>query len=314
MKINYFLFVLFLNVISVFSQNDLCSNAIALTPNTNCVTTNGTFNGATISDAAPSCASSASQDVWYSFVATDPTMSVTVFPLNGLNVAFDLLESSCNGTSVVCVGQFGVGTAESYFNNNFTVGTTYFIRVLNASSGLSTVGFSICVQRYPAPTNDLCSNALTVLPSNSCTSNTVTFNGATISNSAPICATGASQDVWFKFVATNTIMTIQIAASNGLNHGFEIIDASCTGTSIVCVNSNGAGVNESYIGAIFSAGNTYYVRIFNVSPTLSTNSFNFCVIDANLGSEDINKFKLSLFPNPTKEYINPLGEIKLIDF
>jgi hypothetical protein len=292
---SYLVFSMF--IISAYSQNDLCNNAIALTPNTNCVTTNGTFNGTTISDAAPSCATSASQDVWYSFVATDPTMSVTVFPGNGLNVAFDLLESSCNGTSVVCVGQFGVGTAESYFNNNFTVGATYFIRVLNASSGLSTIGFSICVQRYPAPTNDECAAAISLTPNINCVTTNGTFSGASRTTPAPSCATSASQDVWYSFVATDPTMSVTVFPGNGLNVAFDLLESSCNGTSVVCVGQFGVGTAESYFNNNFTVGATYFIRVFNASSGLSTIDFNICVQRYPAPNNDECAAAISLTPN-----------------
>ncbi len=153
---------------NLFAQNDLCSNAISLLPNTTCVYTNGSFSGSSISTPAPSCGANSSQDVWYSFVATDPTMSVGISPSNG-NVGFELLEGSCSGTSVVCVNAYGLNTSEYYIGNNFVVGQTYYVRILNVLSSLSTANFAICVQNptlssknysieetkiYPNPVND----------------------------------------------------------------------------------------------------------------------------------------------------------------
>ncbi|WP_286707645.1 hypothetical protein, partial [Flavobacterium sp. 38-13] len=69
-------FILFWHVSS--KANDECVNAIQLTPGTVCTTTSGTFNGATLSRTAPSCAVNSSQDVWYRFTATEQTMSVNL--------------------------------------------------------------------------------------------------------------------------------------------------------------------------------------------------------------------------------------------
>ncbi|WP_182492912.1 hypothetical protein, partial [Flavobacterium gossypii] len=69
-------FVFFWHITSY--ANDECSNAIQLTPSANCTNISGTFNGMTISGAAPTCAPNASQDVWYRFTATEQTMAISV--------------------------------------------------------------------------------------------------------------------------------------------------------------------------------------------------------------------------------------------
>lgn len=81
-------FILFLGIVSGWSQNDECANAIELTPANTCNAVSGSFNGATRTTPQPTCATTASQDVWYRFTATQATMSITVVPAGGLNVAF----------------------------------------------------------------------------------------------------------------------------------------------------------------------------------------------------------------------------------
>ncbi|MGV3697973.1 T9SS type A sorting domain-containing protein, partial [Flavobacterium sp.] len=138
-------------------NNDLCANAITLTPNTNCVSTTGTFSGSSISTAAPSCATVASQDVWYQFTATDPTMSIWVNALNNNSVGVEIFQNACNGTSMGCVNNFGAGSGEFYINNNFVVGQTYLIRVINTNNLLSTstTAFNVCVQNPNLSTIDI---------------------------------------------------------------------------------------------------------------------------------------------------------------
>jgi hypothetical protein len=235
-------FILIFNLLTFFisySQNDLCSNAISLTPTLSCTNpTIGTFSGSTISSTAPSCAPNSLQDVWYSFVATDPTMRVLLSATNGVNHSFEILDGTCSGTSLVCVNNNGVSSSESYLNNNYVVGQTYYIRVLNVAASLSTANFGICVQNYPTPSNDLCQNAISLTPSTTCNYSTATFSGSSISNPTPSCALNSSQDIWYSFVATDPTMSIRLQAASGLNHAFEIFESSCTGTSTVCTNES----------------------------------------------------------------------------
>ena len=149
MKKNILLILFFAINFSAYSQNDLCQNAISLTPNSTCNYTSATFSGSSISSPAPSCALNSSQDIWYSFVATDPTMSIKLQATSGLNHAFEIFESSCTGTSIVCTNESSVSFSEFYMNNNFIVGQAYYVRVLNTNTNLSTANFAICVQNYP---------------------------------------------------------------------------------------------------------------------------------------------------------------------
>ncbi|MCZ8143788.1 T9SS type A sorting domain-containing protein [Flavobacterium sp.] len=259
------------------SANDECANAVTLTPALTCNATSGTFSGSSRTTAAPACATTASQDVWYRFVATDPTMSVTVVPNGNVNVAFDVLDGSCTGTSVACIGQFGGGSTESYFNNNFVVGNTYFVRVLNASAGLATNAFTICVQNYPTPANDECANAVTLTPALTCNATSGTFSGSSRTTTAPACATTASQDVWYRFVATDPTMSVTVVPNGNVNVAFDVLDSSCTGTSVACISQFGSGSTESYFNNNFVVGNTYFVRVLNASAGLATNAFTICV-------------------------------------
>ena len=114
--------------------------------------------------------------------------------------------------------------------------------------------------------NDDCSNAQQLTPGTTCANTTTTFSGSTLSGAAPSCGASASQDIWFMFTATDVTMSITLSATSGLNHGFELIQGSCGGTVIACVNSNSSSFSESYFNNNFTPGQTYYIRVFNVQP------------------------------------------------
>src|ERR1051326_5782302 len=96
----YFLFLVF--PILSFSQpgNDLCGNAITLTPGGACVTTGGTTNAATVTGTDPgsgTCGGTIRYDVWYKFVAQSATPTVT---LSGIGAQFQnpriqILSGTC---------------------------------------------------------------------------------------------------------------------------------------------------------------------------------------------------------------------------
>ncbi len=288
-----FLFIAHLSV----GQNDLCANAIVLTPSSSCVFTNGSFSGATISSPAPSCGINAMQDVWYKFVATEQTISVFISATAGLNHGFEIMQGSCAGSSLKCINFNPSGNSESYSNNNYVIGETYYVRVLNVFGNISTASFSICIQAFPAPSNDLCANATVLTAGSSCFFTNGTFSGATISTPPASCGSNAMQDVWYKFVATDPTMSVFVSATAGLNHGFEILKNSCDGLSLHCVNFNPSGNSESQLNNNYIVGETYYVRVLNVGGGISLATFNICVQSFPTPANDLCENAISLTPS-----------------
>ena len=90
-------------------------------------------------------------DVWFSFVAAtaDPVIEV------GCSASFDgVLElfDACGGASLGCLDNSGQGTDEIGFASGLTIGSTYFIRVYDYTSGLpATTNFTVCVYSLPPP-------------------------------------------------------------------------------------------------------------------------------------------------------------------
>ena len=258
--------------------NDRCVNATTLTPGTACNYTFGTFSGAMMNGGIPSCGgSTVSQDVWYKFTATDSTMRISLEAVSGLNHGFEIIQGSCNGPVLQCVNNNNSSFSEGYFYYDFIPGQVYYIRVFNVSSALSTLTFGICIQNYSVPVNDQCTNAVELTPNNTCNSVSGIFSGAMLNGNTPSCGT-ASQDVWYKFTATATSMTIQLGAVSGLNHAFQVFEGSCNGAEIMCRNQNGSGFSEAAILNALTIGQTYYVRVLNISTALNTSSFTICLI------------------------------------
>jgi hypothetical protein len=262
--------------LSIFANND-CANAIALTPGNSCSALAGSFAGSTMADAPPPCAPSASQDIWFSFVASEKTMGITISAVGGLNHGFEVIEGSCGGTVLGCINDNGSGNAETWLSNSYSVGLTYYIRVFNANTLIVSSSFNICVQQYAQPANNSCQNAQLILASESCQTETGTMRGAGIEGDAPGCFDQAAQDVWYRFDATDSTMSITLESSSGLNHGFELLVENCTGQLVTCVNNGSSGNSEFYLSNQFQIGKTYFVRVFNASSVLSTASFGICI-------------------------------------
>lgn len=298
--------------------NDSCANAIDLTPSASCNAVVGTFSGATITDAEPVCAADASQDVWYRFVATDKMMGIVLFGTTGISNGFEVRTGSCNGTTIICRNaNNNTGSGESLLYNNFEIGTTYYIRVFNAFIATSVNTFSICLQSYPAPTNDNCANAITLQPGSTCSTNTAVLSGSTLDGVGSIvsCSPNPSQDVWYKFTATNSTMTISLSAVADISNGFQVYDGGCNGSLVICRNANGNGSGETYTYASFTVGNEYYLRLVNEYATpLTISSFNVCVVDATLSSTENSLQNVQVYPNPATDFIQVLNAEDLLGY
>jgi hypothetical protein len=258
--------------------NDFCANAIQLTPGNGCTYITGNFTGSMLDGAVPACATAAQQDVWYKFTATDVTNSITLDIVSGLNHGFEILQGGCNGTVVACVNSGAAGAYESYYSNNFIPGQEYYIRVFNAANTASSSNFRICLTKYPTPANDLCINATEVFPAESCSYVGGTFIGATNDGPSPACpASAVSQDIWYKFTATEQTYSIYLNPVSFFNPGFQIFEGSCSGQVMACVNDFGSNSSEYYISNNFVIGQTYYVRFFHAMNGYSSDNITFCV-------------------------------------
>jgi hypothetical protein len=139
--------------------NDECSNAISLSTNTSCVTTDGTTLGATQSQSG--CSGTADDDVWYSFVATNTEHTIRVAGSSLQDPVFQVFNGSCAGSSLVCEDSFGGTTPETSTLTGLTIGNTYFIRVYSYSSNVRTRGtFTICISEPCSPSSATGTTAL----------------------------------------------------------------------------------------------------------------------------------------------------------
>jgi len=265
--------------------NDACANATLLTPAAICSPTTGNLQSATSAAPAGGCGGATTTttfDVWYKFVATATTHTVTVGNLGaGLTAATTYIETfngSCAGASMGCQ------TAATRQTLTTVIGTTYYVRVYVtvAPTSFPTAkwNFDICIEQPPA--NDDCAGAITLTPGASCVNTAGTLDLATANAATPIgCfAAGTYYDVWYKFVATSSTHTVLISSpgANFTAPRIQLYTGSCGALVSVagsCVSAN------TLLQTGLTIGTTYYVRIanFNTNPsgTGTVADFNICV-------------------------------------
>ncbi|MBN8701766.1 MAG: T9SS type A sorting domain-containing protein [Bacteroidetes bacterium] len=261
--------------------NDACANAITLTPGTSCSPTSGTNVNATQTYAA--CLGSSAKDVWYKFIATAATATITVAPGSNLDAVYQLY-TSCSSTSNLgtCVdNNFSQGGTESNAHGSLTVGSTYYIRVYGFNG--SADAFTICVASATSsgnpPANDNCSAATTLNVNASCSY--TPGNSANATQVYVNCSNGsnAAKDVWYKFVATASTATVTVAGGSSFDPVFEVY-SNCNGTRVsTCVDydTNNGGIETEGLSSL-TVGNTYLIRVYDYAG--GTGTFNICVVSS----------------------------------
>ncbi len=272
---NYFALLCILFSGYTFSQGDNCSTASALPVNIGCSFTSGTSLGATQSFAG--CAGNADDDVWYSFVATLTSHSITLTSSVGYDGVFEVFSGSCGSlSSIVCVDNFNIGITESTMLTGLTPGNTYYIRVYDYFAGSGSNTFNICVSSPPAaPANDICTNATSVTVNSGCSYINSTSYGATQSMAG--CSGTSDDDVWFKFTANNYTQTIQVAGSANFDAVLQVLAGACGAqTSLYCIDNTFSGGTESVVAVGLTPGTVYFIRVHDYYST-GGGTFSVCV-------------------------------------
>ena len=212
-------------------SNDNCSGGASLTVNggTTCTTTSsGSTIGATQSIAA--CVGTADDDVWYSFVATQPIHTVTETPVTIGDAVIQVYSGSCVSlTTLACVNAATTGNEISTLTG-LTVGSTYYVRVHSFASGSGQGTFTMCVTTPP----------------------TITTSGTLSSFSS--CTGSVSSEQTYSVSGSGLLTNpITITAPTG----FEIsITSGGTFTSSITINPSSGVVNTTTIYVRLSSNAT----------------------------------------------------------
>jgi hypothetical protein len=295
--------------------NDNCAGAVTLTPGAACTNTAGTLDLATsnTTGVVANCwAANTYNDVWYKFVATNATHTVTLSSMgaNITNPRIQIYSGTCAALAIV-----GCATTSTLTQAGLTIGATYYVRIANTTNPSGTGGvanFNICITNAAvAPANDLCANAYTITSNASCLSITGTLNNATASG-ASTCGSiiATSGDVWYTFVAQSAYPTISVAENfpSGGNAGIEIYSV-CGGSPLGTCAANTFNVATQYPTGL-TVGNTYWVRVGSSksigSPAPATGyDFTICITDPSGASVDFGKSYINITKGTNGGTIDP---------
>jgi len=257
------------------AQSNDCSTATTLTVNATCTPTSGTTAGATQSIAG--CSGNADDDVWYQFTAAATSQQITVTSSASFDAVVQLFSGGCSVlASLNCKDDAGSGGNEVINATGLTIGQVYKIRIYNYGSGSGSGSFTICVAAAPAqPTNDNCASATSLSVNTSCTYTNGTTDGATSSLTG--CSGTADDDVWYSFVATNAVQTINVHPTASSDFVVQLFSGSCGSLSSVSCEDATLSAQDEQLNAVgLVPGQTYFIRVYDYYNG-NTGNFQICI-------------------------------------
>lgn len=266
--------------------NDDCTGAKNIVAAKSCITTIGDLTGATLTKPTP--ANFNKNDVWYSFVANTPIHYINLIGDDkSFQAGIEIYKGNCGSGTFTLLGTSVTPAISSNFTSTtngmsatvygLTPTQTYYYRVFhNGSTTVDTLTFSTCVENYI--TNNECINADTLdvgKPGEACSSIEGRIQGATLSTSA--CVSSYTNDVWFKFKATESKHFITVTGATDFNPIIQFYPGDCNSTPLACENKNNSkGSSEMISPTNLIKDKWYYIRIYSPIAT-STPYFNICV-------------------------------------
>lgn len=291
MKKIYLFVVMCCTVLLTVAQpaNDNCNTATTINVSSGsgfALQATGTV-GATASTQTSGDATGKDDDVWFQFTTNGTNNYATVaisdsaFDTGFGNPVFELWDACTDATYINWFPFANKATLGNLLPNK-----TYRLRVYTYGTSSRYTTFKLTVNLAAAPpSNDSYFNATTIAlnAGTSCSAAVVgaTTVGAT-EESGPGACGGASthNEVWYKFVATNTNVVLQLTnvvlvSGSNATMVMDAFEGSNTGTPKLCSNTGTLNFDGSTSQATLTLGSTYYVRIYNQDAASSCN-FNIC--------------------------------------
>lgn len=257
--------------------NNNCSGAIALPVNSSCIETTGTTLNAT--QTMPGCAGNANDDVWYSFVATQPGIILQVSGSAGFNPVVQVFSGSCGSANVLsCSNSTGIGGAEIVNLNALVVGATYWFRVYHfEATAPTTPTFTVCLTPQAtmpscstsAPAGNTCADATLICDVNGyCGSTAASYTSDSWPSLNTAFCGSIENNSFIQFVANSSTVSLNVwVTSSSSNLGIQILifsTPSCGGavTAHTCVSPLAPSATASSVTATgLTPGETYYMMI-----------------------------------------------------
>ena len=281
------------------AQSDNCATATVVSVTANCTTPTPGTTAAGTPSIYSGCVGNADDDVWYQFTASGTSHEIDVIPSSGMDAVVQLFSGTCGAlTTLSCMDAGLSGQTEIIYATGLTAGTIYLVRVYNYGAGAGSGNFTICITNPPpAPANNTCAGAVALTVTANCSNTAGTTIGATQSLAG--CVGTADDDVWYKFVATNSTATITVNPSSTMDAVVQLYSGACGSlSSINCEDNTLTNGNEviSPIGLV--VGSTYYVRVYDYYGGNGGQNFSICVTGPPSSNTPTNDNPCSAIPLP----------------
>jgi gliding motility-associated-like protein len=126
--------------------------------------------------------------------------------------------------------------------------------------------------------NNDCAGAISLTPSADNTCSPTAGDVAGMTQSQVGCVGTANDDVWYKFVATQTAHDVSVTGNGTFDAVLQVFSGTCGGTSLACVDNTMGGGSESTSLTGLTIGNTYWIRVYDYYSGFPTNTtFSICV-------------------------------------
>ncbi len=254
------------------TDNDICANAIQITPDNNCTLIPSANLAGTLKSTTPSstCGPQHFYDVWYKFEASATSHLIETSFSNGVDGVFEIFSGDCNAmTSLDCVNN-SILDKETKLIHGLVVGQTYFIRAYDFIGTGSDCNVAICIKTPVV--NDDCANAINIAVVSGITHNGALEGNTNNASGQDMCnGNFADDDIWYMFTASNSRHLISVIPAGNMPQIFqptiELLTGDCSSTTLSC-SSIGDLLVENLI-----AGHVYYFKIYSKQNYIGKGNF-----------------------------------------
>jgi hypothetical protein len=196
-------------------------------------------------------------------------MSIVLSTNSGADFGFQVFKDSCDSAPLFCINNQPAGFGESLNYNQFVNGSSYFIRVFNASEQLTNADFQICILGAAPPTCETSVMLTSNLGSTICQNDIVTFYAVAINASS-------NTNYQWKVNGLNVPGNLSTLTTQFLSHGDVVTcavlsPAQCASPDPVLSPPFTISVMP-YMSPTFSFSNSYCIN--SEIPNLPTTSDN----------------------------------------
>lgn len=241
------------------AANDLCTNALPLLTGAAC--TPGDNRNAVFDGPQPLCAEKASGGLWYRWQA-DFTGVAQLTTKATFNDIVDIYTGGCQSLNTyVCDNYDEHGFIGEKTRFTVSAGTQYLIRISGQEGGFGSTRGDLCVEVHqtngfpPAPSNDLCQNAVLLDVGAPCVQGN--NRDASMYTNFPSLNKLARADIWYKFTAPSAADKFTVFSNANFSDIITLYSGGCGDLTEIAGNHKGQKLEMP----LLNAGETYYLQV-----------------------------------------------------